>query len=46
MTIRKAVLLFVVAVGFSVGLGTLAADLIAAEASDRDEHPHHERRKG
>src|SRR6202007_2192250 len=46
MTIRKAVLLFVVAVGFSAGLGTLAADLIAAEASNRDEHPHHQRRKG
>jgi phospholipase C len=46
MTIRKAVLLFVVSVGFSAGLGTLAADLIAAEASDRDEHPHHQRRKG
>ena len=46
MTIRKAVLLFVVAAGFSAGLGTIAADLIAAEASDRDEHPHHERRKG
>ena len=46
MTIRKTVLLLAAAMGVAAGLDAFAADLIAAQTSDRGEHQHHERRKG
>jgi phospholipase C len=46
MTIRTTALLLAAGVGFAAGLGAFAADLIAAQTSDRGEHQHHERRKG
>ena len=46
MTIRKAARLRAAAVGFTAALGLLAANSIAAQSNDRDDHRHHERRKG
>jgi len=46
MTVRKSVPLFAAILGLTAALGLLATTPIGAQSSDRDDHRHHERRKG
>jgi phospholipase C len=46
MTVKKSAPLFAAMLGLTAALGLLAPNSIGAQPGDRDDHQHHERRKG